>query len=96
MTVRPSPSTHRQVTGPHRAQLVSVLRKRLFSDQAVGMIEPVKSAYDTHATEVEVRLKPLHSPETTAVTVRDNEMGMARQDIKRKRLSPTADHREQL
>src|SRR6266511_2815559 len=85
--------THRAVFRP-RARLVSILGEHLISDQAVGLIELVKNAYDADATEVLVELTGLARPETTAVIVRDNGSGMTASDIEGKWLSPAVDHKE--
>lgn len=77
-----------------RARLVSVLGEHLISDQAVGLIELVKNAYDADATEVVVELFGLGSADTTTVVVRDNGTGMTIRDIEEKWLSPAVDHKE--
>src|SRR5438445_7596244 len=77
-----------------RARLVSVLGEHLISDQAVGLIELVKNAYDADATEVKVQLLGLSNPETTTVIVSDNGTGMTMADIETKWLSPAVDHKE--
>jgi signal transduction histidine kinase len=71
-----------------------VLGEHLISDQAVGLIELVKNAYDADATEVEVQLLGLGDPETTTVIVRDNGVGMTLVDVESKWLSPAVDHKE--
>lgn len=77
-----------------RARLVSVLGEHLISDQAVGLIELVKNAYDADATEVGIEILGLSSPDTTTVIVRDNGTGMTIQDIEDKWLSPAVNHKE--
>src|SRR5438874_5121056 len=77
-----------------RARLVSILGEHLISDQAVGLIELVKNAYDADATEVKVQLLGLANPETTTVIVSDNGTGMTIADIETKWLSPAVDHKE--
>ncbi len=77
-----------------RARLVSVLGEHLISDQAVGLIEIVKNAYDADATEVAIEILGLSSPDTTTVIVRDNGIGMTIQDIEDKWLSPAVNHKE--
>lgn len=77
-----------------RARLVSVLGEHLISDQAVGLIEIVKNAYDADATEVAIEILGLSSPDTTTVIVRDNGTGMTIQDIEEKWLSPAVNHKE--
>jgi signal transduction histidine kinase len=77
-----------------RARLVSILGEHLISDQAVGLIELVKNAYDADATEVEIELLGLGAPDTTVVIVRDNGFGMTLGDIEGKWLSPAVDHKE--
>jgi signal transduction histidine kinase len=76
------------------ARLVAVLGEHLISDQAIGLIELVKNAYDADATEVEIELRGLVAPDTTTVIVRDNGVGMTRADINGKWLVPAADHKE--
>jgi C4-dicarboxylate-specific signal transduction histidine kinase len=71
-----------------------VLGEHLISDQAVGLIELVKNAYDADATEVEIQLLGLASPETTTVIVSDNGVGMTLADVEGKWLSPAVDHKE--
>ncbi|HEY9140613.1 MAG TPA: ATP-binding protein, partial [Bryobacteraceae bacterium] len=66
----------------------------MISDQAVGLIELVKNAYDADATEVVVELFGLGSADTTTVVVRDNGTGMTIRDIEEKWLSPAVDHKE--
>ena len=77
-----------------RARLVSVLGEHLISDQAVGLIEIVKNAYDADATEVAIDILGLSSPDTTTVIIRDNGTGMTIQDIEEKWLSPAVNHKE--
>jgi signal transduction histidine kinase len=73
---------------------VSVLGEHLISDQAVGLIELVKNAYDADATEVLIELLGLTHADTTTVIVRDNGTGMTIDDIADKWLSPAVDHKE--
>jgi signal transduction histidine kinase len=77
-----------------RARLLSLLGEQLISDQAVGLIELVKNAYDADATLVEIELHDLTNPEATRITLRDNGFGMTRDDIEQKWLSPAVDHKE--
>jgi C4-dicarboxylate-specific signal transduction histidine kinase len=77
-----------------RARLVSVLGEHLISDQAVGLIEIVKNAYDADATEVGIEILGLSNPDTTTVIIRDNGTGMTIQDIEEKWLSPAVNHKE--
>jgi signal transduction histidine kinase len=77
-----------------RARLLSLLGEQLISDQAVGLIELVKNAYDADATRIEVELHNLKDLETTCITLRDNGFGMTRDDIEQKWLSPAVDHKE--
>src|SRR5947209_5212653 len=83
-----------QIAFRPKARLVSILGEHLISDQAVGLIELVKNAYDADATEVEVQLLDLAAPEKTTVIVRDNGFGMTISDIEGKWLSPAIDHKE--
>lgn len=87
-------SVGRSLSFRPRARLVSVLGEHLISDQAVGLIELVKNAYDADATEVQIELLGLHQPEATTVVVRDNGTGMTFEDIAEKWLSPAIDHKE--
>ena len=66
----------------------------MISDQAVGLIELVKNAYDADATRIEIELLGLASPETTRVVIRDNGFGMTREDVMQKWLSPAINHKE--
>src|SRR5262245_50935986 len=84
----------REVTFRPRARLVSVLGEHLISDQAVGLIELVKNAYNADATEVEIQLLGLATPETTTVIIKDNGVGMTVGDVEGKWLSPAVDHKE--
>lgn len=77
-----------------RARLVSILGEHLISDQAVGLIELVKNAYDADATHVEVVLKNLADPGDTIVIIRDDGCGMTASDVEEKWLSPAVDHKE--
>jgi C4-dicarboxylate-specific signal transduction histidine kinase len=77
-----------------RARLVSILGEHLISDQAVGLVELVKNAYDADATEVEIQIFGLGNPDTTTVIIRDNGTGMTLSDIQDKWLSPAVDHKE--
>jgi signal transduction histidine kinase/anti-sigma regulatory factor (Ser/Thr protein kinase) len=77
-----------------RARLLALLGEQLISDQAVGLIELVKNAYDADATRLDVELYALTTPETTRITLRDNGFGMTRDDIAQKWLSPAVDHKE--
>ncbi|HZU68776.1 MAG TPA: ATP-binding protein [Ktedonobacteraceae bacterium] len=75
-----------------QARLLSLLGDQMISDQAVGLIELVKNAYD--ATRIEIELLGLASPETTRVVIRDNGFGMTREDVMQKWLSPAINHKE--
>lgn len=77
-----------------RARLVSILGEHLISDQAVGLVELVKNAYDADVTEVEVELLDLGRPENTTVAISDNGCGMTMDDVRTKWLSPAVDHKE--
>src|SRR5260370_39280579 len=77
-----------------QARLLSLLGEQMISDQAVGLIELVKNAYDADATWIEIELLGLASPETTRVVIRDNGFGMTREDIMQKWLSPAVNHKE--
>ena len=88
------PSDPLQLSFRPRARLISVLGEHLISDQAVGIIELVKNAYDADATEVDVELRGLTSAKTTTVIIRDNGFGMTRDDIESKWLSPAVEHKE--
>ncbi len=77
-----------------QARLLSLLGEQLISDQAVGLIELVKNAYDADATRVEIELLGLAKPETTRIAIRDNGFGMTRQDVEQKWLSPAVSHKE--
>lgn len=83
-----------QISFRPRARLLSLLGEQLISDQAVGLIELVKNAYDADATEVRVTLSGLASLETTRIQIRDNGFGMTRDDVEQKWLSPAIDHKE--
>ncbi len=78
-----------------RARLVSILGAQMISDQAVGLIELVKNAYDADGTEVEIQLLDLVGQASAVVVVRDNGSGMTLDDVTRKWLSPGVDHKEQ-
>lgn len=77
-----------------RARLLSLLGEQLISDQAVGLVELVKNAYDADATSVHIMLSELHDPSTTRITLQDNGCGMTRDDIEQKWLSPAVSHKE--
>ena len=77
-----------------RARLLSLLGEQLISDQAVGLIELVKNAYDADATCVEIELTGLSSVDTSQIVLRDNGFGMSLADIEQKWLSPAVDHKE--
>ncbi|NJL56531.1 hypothetical protein HC928_16190 [bacterium] len=87
-------STTGQATFRPRARLLSLLGEQLISDQAVGLIELVKNAYDADATQVEAEITHLVDPEQTRIMIRDNGFGMTRDDIEQKWLSPAVDHKE--
>lgn len=93
MTAGTTTRTHAVAFRP-RARLVSVLGEHLISDQAVGLVELVKNAYDADATEVTVELLNLADPETALVVVEDNGVGMTLNDLVGKWLSPAVDHKE--
>jgi anti-sigma regulatory factor (Ser/Thr protein kinase) len=77
-----------------RARLLSLLGEQLISDQAVGLIELVKNAYDADATSVNIELSGLRNTDTTRIILRDNGCGMTRDDIEQKWLSPAVSHKE--
>lgn len=88
-------STATKITFRPRARLLSLLGEQLISDQAVGLIELVKNGYDADASQVEVAILGLSTPESTRIEVRDNGFGMSQTDIEQKWLSPAIDHKEQ-
>ncbi len=77
-----------------RARLLSMLGEQLISDHAVGLIELVKNAYDADATNVAIHMTQLAASETTCIAIQDNGLGMTRDDIEQKWLSPAVDHKE--
>ena len=77
-----------------RARLVSILGEHLISDQAVGLIELVKNAYDADAAEAVVELENLADPERASIVVADNGLGMTLDDLMTKWLSPAVDHKD--
>lgn len=77
-----------------RARLVSILGEHLISDQAVGLIELVKNAYDADAAEAVVELQRLADPERASIVVTDNGLGMTLDDLMTKWLSPAVDHKD--
>jgi C4-dicarboxylate-specific signal transduction histidine kinase len=87
-------ATHHEAAFRPRARLVSILGEHLISDQAVGLIELVKNAYDADATEVHVEVLDVGDPSRTAVIIRDNGCGMTLDDVRTKWLSPAVDHKE--
>ncbi|MBI2570481.1 MAG: ATP-binding protein [Candidatus Schekmanbacteria bacterium] len=87
-------TVHHEAAFRPRARLISILGEHLISDQAVGLVELVKNAYDADATEVEVQILDLGQPETTAVVISDNGSGMTVDDVRTKWLSPAVDHKE--
>lgn len=89
-----SAATTTTTTFRPRARLLSLLGEQLISDQAVGLIELVKNAYDADATGVEVALTGLSDLATTRIVLRDNGFGMTRDDIEQKWLSPAVNHKE--
>ncbi len=89
------PRSHIQTaTFRPRARLLSLLGEQLISDQAVGLIELVKNAYDADATYIEIELTGLSSVDTSQIVLRDNGFGMSLADIEQKWLSPAVDHKE--
>lgn len=86
--------TSRKAVFQPRARMLSLLGEQLISDQAVGLIELVKNAYDADATTVTIELSGLHDKETTNVLVRDNGSGMTIDDIEQKWLSPAVSYKE--
>lgn len=77
-----------------RARLVSILGEHLISDQAVGLIELVKNAYDADAAEAVVELDNLADREQASIVVADDGMGMTLDDLMTKWLSPAVDHKD--
>ena len=77
-----------------RTRLISILGEHLISDQAVGLVELVKNAYDADATEVSVELSGLGQAEQTTLIVTDNGCGMSLEDITLRWLSPADDHKD--
>ena len=74
---------------------MSLLGEQMISDQAVGLIELVKNAYDADATSVKIEISNVDTPSKTIVMVEDNGTGMSLADITEKWLSPATDHKEQ-
>src|SRR6266851_1323764 len=88
-----SERSHTVVFRP-RARLVSILGEHLISDQAVGLIELVKNAYDADASEAMVELDNLADPERASIVVADDGSGMTLDDLMTKWLSPAVDHKD--
>jgi signal transduction histidine kinase/anti-sigma regulatory factor (Ser/Thr protein kinase) len=87
-------TTPKKVAFRPQSRLISLLGEQLISDQAVGLIELVKNAYDADATCVDIQLLSLTNPTTTSIIIRDNGTGMTRDDIEQKWLSPAVSHKE--
>ena len=77
-----------------QSRLISLLGEQLISDQAVGLIELIKNAYDADATCVDIQLLDLTDPATANIIIRDNGTGMTRDDVEQKWLSPAVSHKE--
>lgn len=89
-----TPDTSQKTVFRPRARLLSLLGEQLISDQAVGLIELVKNAYDADATAVHIALSGLQDPDTTRIILQDNGCGMTRDDVEEKWLSPAVSHKE--
>lgn len=83
-----------QTTFRPRARLVSLLGEQLIRDSAVGLVELVKNAYDADATETQIVLEDLATPETTRIYIRDNGHGMTMDQLVSCWLSPATGNKE--
>lgn len=77
-----------------RARMLQMLGNELIASDRLAVFELVKNAYDADADQVTVRMD-LDRRDAPMITVRDNGVGMALEDIQSVWLVPGDDHRKQ-
>ena len=77
-----------------KARLIKILGEQLIKDATVGIIELVKNSYDADATEVEIVMHSINTPEAKIV-IRDNGIGMDLKTFATKWMNPATGHKEE-
>jgi len=77
-----------------KARLIKILGEQLIKDATVGIIELIKNSYDADATEVEIVMHSLNSPEAKIV-IKDNGTGMDLPTFTKKWMNPATGHKEE-
>ncbi len=77
-----------------KARLIKILGEQLIKDAAVGIIELIKNSYDADATDVEIVMSSLNTP-NARITIRDNGSGMDLPTFISKWMNPATGHKEE-
>lgn len=77
-----------------KARLIQILGEHLIKDATVGLLELVKNSYDADATNVEIVMSGLNTP-NGKITIRDNGSGMDLQTFMDKWMNPASGHKQQ-
>ena len=77
-----------------KARLIKILGEQLIKDATVGIIELVKNSYDADATEVEIVMHSLNTPDAKII-IRDNGTGMGLSTFLKKWMNPATGHKEE-
>jgi len=64
------------------ANLQRLIGRELIPNEAMAIVELVKNAYDSHATEVRIYIRPEAKKEPGLIRISDNGSGMSEADIK--------------
>lgn len=77
-----------------KARLIKILGEQLIKDATVGIIELVKNSYDADATQVEIVMHSLNTPDAKII-IRDNGTGMDLHTFTTKWMNPATGHKEE-
>lgn len=77
-----------------KARLIQILGEHLIKDASVGLLELAKNSYDADATDVEILMSGLNTPDGKIV-IRDNGCGMSLDTFVNKWMNPASGHKQQ-
>ena len=83
-----------QINFTPKARLIKILGEQLIKDATVGIIELVKNSYDADATQVEILMSSLNTPDAKII-IRDNGTGMSLPTFTQKWMNPATGHKEE-
>jgi HSP90 family molecular chaperone len=83
-----------QIIFTPKARLIKILGEQLIKNATVGIIELVKNSYDADATEVQIIMQFLNTPDAKII-IKDNGTGMDLPTFKNKWMNPATGHKEE-